>query len=129
MSLSKKSKRILWVLVAILIAAFGMYKYAYQAHETTEHMATDFVGNSSDFLSKIQDNPDNWQNKVVQLTGIITSKDEKGISLNKSIYCQFRTPTEVSPLKTTQEITIKGRIIGYDDLLEELKLDQCILKK
>ena len=27
------------------------------------------------------------------------------------------------------DVTIKGRCIGYDDLLEELKMDQCIIIK
>jgi len=129
MNLFLKNKRIVFVVVALMIAAYGMYKYAYKPHETIESLTTSFVGDSSDFLIKIQENPDNWQNKVVQLTGKISSKDKKGVLLNNSIYCQFRTASEVAKLKSLEKITIKGRIIGYDDLLEELKLDQCIIQK
>jgi hypothetical protein len=27
------------------------------------------------------------------------------------------------------QVKIKGRVTGYDDLLEELKLDQCLIVK
>jgi hypothetical protein len=31
----------------------------------------------------------------------------------------------LSKLKVNDTIVVKGRCIGYDDLLEEIKLDQC----
>ena len=80
------------------------------------------------FLGKVQEDVAIWQDKVVELSGKISSKDEKGISLSSQIYCQFREDVNFSTLKNDQQITIRGRVIGYDDLLEELKLDQCIIK-
>jgi hypothetical protein len=32
-------------------------------------------------------------------------------------------------LKVNDSVTVKGRCIGFDDLLEEIKLDQCTIKK
>jgi hypothetical protein len=37
--------------------------------------------------------------------------------------------TSLSGLKVGQEIEIKGRMIGYDDLLEEIKLDKTVIIK
>ena len=34
---------------------------------------------------------------------------------------------DLTELNIKQEVSIKGRIIGYDDLLEELKLDKTII--
>ena len=36
--------------------------------------------------------------------------------------------TVLKKINPTNDISLKGRIIGYDDLLEELKLDQCIIQ-
>jgi len=129
MSLSKRSKGVLIAVIIVLIGGVSVYKYMYKPHATIESLEVAFTGTSSDFLSKIQENADAWQNKVVLLSGKITSTDAKGITLNESMYCQFRDVAKLTGLKTTQEIKIKGRIIGYDDLLEELKLDQCIIQK
>jgi hypothetical protein len=30
-------------------------------------------------------------------------------------------------LQSNQTVKIKGRFVGYDDLMEELKMDQCQL--
>lgn len=130
MSLSKRNKRILIFLIGAIIVAFSLYRYAYQPHKAIEDFAVEFDGKSNDLLIKIQENDSVWQNKAVILTGLITSQDSKGIMLDGSIYCQFRDSTALSSLQNQNDktITIKGRIIGYDDLLEELKLDQCILQ-
>ncbi|MFK8060436.1 MAG: hypothetical protein AB8B78_10135 [Polaribacter sp.] len=86
-----------------------------------------FDGLASDFLTKVQDDAAVWQDKVVNLKGKITAIDSKGITLENQIYCQFREDVNFSSLKINTQITLKGRVIGYDDLLEEIKLDQCII--
>ncbi len=129
MSSIKKSSILLILLALLLIGAFGAYKYAYQAHETTESRAADFTGSSADFLNKIKSAPDAWVNKAVVLKGKVTGTDKSGITLNSSIYCQLREDAAVAGLTKGKEVEIKGRVIGYDDLMEELKLDQVILLK
>lgn len=129
MSLSKKSKIFLLLIVGAILIAFGVYQYAYQPHKTIEDFETAFDGKSEVFMAKIQENDSIWQNKGVVLSGTITAKDAKGITLSESIYCQFRDSLTVSSLQKNQSIKIKGRVIGYDDLLEELKLDQCIIQE
>lgn len=127
MNFLKKNK---WLVVVLFffIGAYAAYQYAYKPHKTTEELTADFSGTTTDFLSKVQENFNEWNNKAVELSGEITAKDENGITLNNQIYCQFRNDIDFSALKTNQPIKIKGRVIGYDDLLEELKLDKCILK-
>lgn len=128
MSLSKKSKWFLTILIIVLVGTYAAYKYAYKPHTTIEELASDFSGTSDTFLSKVKEDFSQWNNKTVELSGIITSKEEKGITLNNTIFCQFREDMNISKLQTNQSIKLKGRVIGYDDLLDELKLDQCILK-
>ena len=79
-------------------------------------------------MSKVQENAAEWQDKVVIISGKITSLDDKGFILSSSIYCQLKESSKVSTLSPEKEISLKGRVIGYDDLLEELKLDQCIIQ-
>ena len=133
MSLSKKNKkRLLIALIAIVTVGVGGYFYLYQSHQSINDMEVAFKGNSQDFLTKIEGSADEWTtggNKVVELTGVISGKDLKGVTVNGSIYFQLEEGTKTDNLKEGQKINIKGRIIGYDDILEELKLDKAIILK
>lgn len=131
MSLSKKSKILIGLVLVIGIGAYLGYSYAYKPHTAITDMEVAFEGSAMDFLEKIKENPESWTQgeKVINLTGLITAKDEKGISLNESIYFQLEEGTSTAQLTENQKIKIMGRIIGYDDLLEELKLDKAIIVK
>jgi hypothetical protein len=129
MNLSKKSKWILSILVLGCISFYAAYRYAYKPHITIENSQTEYLGSSNNFIEKIKEDASVWNNKIVQLRGVISSKENRGIFLSNSIYCQFREDVNTSKLKKGQNISLKGRVIGYDDLLEELKLDQCIIQE
>jgi hypothetical protein len=94
---------------------------------TIESKKIDFTGTAAIFIKKAQENTKDWRDKVVVLEGLVTSKDDRGITLNSQIYCQFKDQLKIG--SANQNIKIKGRFIGYDDLLNELKLDQCIIQE
>lgn len=130
MNLRPKSKFITLIAIILLITAFSTYKYIYKSHQTIEDRQIDFKGDANFFLSKIaNDNTNNWLNKTIEIRGKITSLDSKGILLNNNIYCQFERSSEIQSLQENQDINLKGIVIGYDDLLEELKLNQCVIKE
>lgn len=126
MNFLKKNKWIVFLLIAI--GGYSAYQYAYQPHKTTEELKTDFIGTSEELMQKIQNNFNAWNNKTVELSGKITAKDENGITLNHQVYCQFREDFSSEKLTENEQITLKGRVIGYDDLLNELKLNECIIQ-
>lgn len=128
MSLSKKSKIAFGSLAVIAIIVFAVYKYSMLPPTQIEDKKVDFTGTSQELLSKVQENAAEWQDKVVIISGKITSLDDKGFILSSSIYCQLKESSKVSTLNPEKEVSLKGRVIGYDDLLEELKLDQCIIQ-
>lgn len=128
MNLSKKSKLVISIIFVITIGGFTVYKYSMKPPAKIESKKVDFTGTSEELLSKVQENATEWQDKVVIISGNITSSDEKGVILSSSIYCQLRDTLLAKTLNTNTNISLKGRVIGYDDLLEELKLDQCIIQ-
>lgn len=129
MSLSKKSKVIISLLILIAISVVVVYQYSMRPPKKIEAKKVDFTGTSDAFLSKVKEDFSIWQDKVVVLSGTITNNDGKGVTLSDQIYCQFREDVNINSIQNNQEIKIKGRVIGYDDLLEELKLDQCIIQQ
>lgn len=118
------------VLLGILLIIVLVYSYVYQDHRDIEKEKAEFTMDADiiikEFFMNSQVNETKYLNKTIEVKGIVTNQSEKSISLNDNIFCQF---SELIPskLKTNIEISIKGRFIGYDDLLEELKFDQCMV--
>jgi hypothetical protein len=129
MSLSKKSKIAFGVLFIIVIAVFSVYKYSTKPPAEIEDRSVDFTGTYKELFREIEINAALWQDKIVLISGEISSLDDKGFVLSKNIYCILKEVSILKKITSKQNIIIKGRIIGYDDLLEELKLDQCIIQK
>ena len=126
MNLSKKNKLIILVIVIGLGVGLSAYNYIMKPPTTIEAKKVDFKGNADTFITMVQENASAWLDKVVILEGVITSKDDSGITINNQIYCQFKDRLKIGSAQ--QKLKIKGRFIGYDDLLEEIKLDQCIIQ-
>ncbi len=128
MSLSKKNKFFITVLMLFSSIGIVIYTYTMRAPTTIENKKIDFTGSAEELLLKITDHTEEWQDKIVVVSGEVTSSDDKGIMLSRKIYCQLKQVTDFQKINLSNNISLKGRIIGYDDLLEELKLDQCIIQ-
>ena len=128
MSLLKKNKLVITVLIVFSVIGFAIYTYAMQPPTAIENKKIDFTGSADELLLKITDHTEKWQDKIVIVTGEVTNIDDKGIMLSSKIYCQLKQINDLKKINPSNNISLKGRIIGYDDLLEELKLDQCIIQ-
>ncbi|CAL2077469.1 hypothetical protein [Tenacibaculum sp. 190524A02b] len=127
MSLTKKSKWLFIILGILLIGGFLVYKQIYKPHKTTEEIEAIYTGSSTNFVKELEKGFDQWNNKTIELNGTITSIVDNGFILDDFIFCQLREDNTLSK-KQNDQITVKGTVIGYDELLNELKLNQCIIK-
>jgi hypothetical protein len=126
MNFQKNKKWFLIGLLAITLSSFGIYQYLFQAPKTTEQRSVAYRGTTNDFLTKLQKEPTSWNGKTVVLTGVVTELLADGVLVDAVAFCQM---TKKNSLSIAQKINIKGQVIGYDELLNELKLHQCILEK
>ncbi len=127
-SRSKKIRVSVAVLLGILLAITVItLKIVYKPHIALQERAVKFTGSAVEVVAKVQSNSSAWQDEVVQLTGKVTAVDETGFTLNDVAYCQKGNTLHMAKIHVDDIITIKARVIGYDDLLEEIKLDQTAL--
>lgn len=116
--------------VAILSLAWLYYGYLYKSVRNISNEEPSVTITANMLMQQYTQNQEKanaaYLNKTIQLTGEITNVADSVLTLNKVVVCSFDTkPTAVAGAKT---VTIKGRCIGYDELFNEVKLDQCILK-
>ena len=109
------------------------FGYQYVMHGGARDLKTEEAAFTIDAKTLINEFETNTQlatqkylNKAIEINGTITTINESNVTLEEVIFCQFK---ESNPnVKSGQKTTIKGRFIGYDDLLGEIKLDQCFVK-
>ena len=89
---------------------------------------------SIDLISFYQDNPDNantrFLDKFILVIGTITDIEKNIIILDNSIVCTL-DPSQIitNQININNEVSVKGRCIGYDDLLEEVRIDHSFIMK
>jgi hypothetical protein len=117
------------LLVLIIIGVLG-YNYVYQHHRDIKSETSVFKISSNNLIDEFQINPSaseiKYLDKTITVIGSITALEKQNILLGSSVFCLFTNKID-SNLKVLQTIEIKGRFIGYDDLLEQIKLDQCYI--
>jgi hypothetical protein len=128
--MGKKFKIVAIPLVVIIIGLIS-YNYAMTGGgRDLEKEKSEFNMSAVDVFADFSANTEmatkKYLNKAVEISGKVTSINENVITLDEKVSCQLLVSEEVL---LNSQVKIKGRVTGYDDLLEELKLDQCLVVK
>lgn len=120
-----------WLIIIVLIlAGTAIYKYIYQEHRNIKEEQVSYTLSALILSEEFLKNPSKaelkYLNQTIELFGNITEINSKDLTLNETVFCQFNN---IINLKVNQQekTKIKGRIIGYDNLLNQVKLDQCFI--
>lgn len=130
--MSKKVKII--ILLAVVIGLTGLFAYNYVMYGGARNLTTEktnFTITSkaiaSEFSTSIETANKKYLEKAVAIKGKITASNGNEVILDENVICTFKN--QDLSIKKDQTVTVKGRVVGYDDLLGELKLDQCFVIK
>jgi hypothetical protein len=127
------SKKIKILLALVIIITLGFLAYNYVMTSGARDLETEkseFVVEGSKIMEEFTTNSESattkYLNKAVEISGKVTAIDKNVVTINETISCQLKTENAVT---LNSNVVVKGRITGFDDLLEELKLDQCLIVK
>ncbi len=126
----KKSKIVLFSFFIGLIATFLILRYVYKDHRdiATESASFSLVSTEliTEFTTDAETATKKYLDQTVELSGTVSSISDSYFTLNQSIVC-YTDSISISKLTSSQAIKAKGRFIGYDDLLGEIKFDQVTI--
>jgi hypothetical protein len=112
--------------IIVIIGILG-YNYLYQDHRdvatsdaTSSYTSTELL---TLFTDKDTSNDAYALDQVIEVSGIATDKSANSITLDRKVFIELIEPHKFA---LNQTYTLKGRCLGYDDLLEEVKIDQAI---
>jgi autonomous glycyl radical cofactor GrcA len=124
--------KIVVALLIFLVASIGGYLYVYQGHRDISNEKESFSVNVdtlyTEFMSDEFQANEKYLDKTISVSGRITKIDykNKSIVINEKLFALFDNDLPAS-IKPQLEVEVKGRLLGYDSLLEEIKLDQCVI--
>lgn len=130
--MSKKAKIIGLLIVISLLVGFSVFNYVFHGGErdlaTEEALFTVTSKNiTAEFAANVPVATKKYSDKAIAVSGIVTSVTDSIVTIDNTIICNFKSPD--STIKNNQSITVKGRLVGFDDLMGELKLDECAINK
>ena len=126
--MNKKFRIILFTIVLVAIAAFTGFNYVmYGGARNLSNEETAFTVSSKSIANEFATNIDlsnkKYLEKAIAVKGTITKITGNEVIIDNSIICNLKNfdPS----IQKDQEVTLKGRVVGYDDLMGEVKMDQC----
>lgn len=119
-------KIILFIALAFILILIG-YTYVYKADRNISEEQPKFKIASALLKQELNANQVNvinkYLNETVEISGLATQIEMNTIILDNFVSAQLDTLH--TSINIGDALIVKGRVIGYDELLEELKLDQC----
>ena len=130
MKLNKK-KGIL-VILFILMVAVVFYNYVYQDHRNISAELPSATLTSDEVVLRFKQDlsaaEEDFLDKTIIVKGSVSELNTNDLTLDNMVFCNFNEEISTT-IKISQNLKIKGRILGYDELLEIIKLDQCLIVK
>ncbi len=125
----KKKVFIAFVLVAL--AMIAGYFYMYRGHRDIASEDSAFTLTTAALSKEFTSDPEmanaRYSDKVIEVTGQVTGTDQQAhsVTLDGKMYATLDKGQKI-PAQDAK-IVVKGRFLGYDDLLEEFRMDQAII--
>jgi hypothetical protein len=129
---SKKYIILTLVFLALLISGF-VYNYTFNSkHRDVVNEEASMTLSSKELFSHFQNNESeataSYMDKVIEVQGELTTIEEGMVVLDHQIQISFDVEGMPKVADNTS-LTIKGRCVGYDELLEMVKIDQATIIK
>ncbi|WP_310555850.1 OB-fold protein [Flavobacterium sp.] len=125
-------KKIFFIAIIAIVSVYLGYSYLYKGardYASEETIKIESVLKFNSELAKDEVNANKkYLNKIIEISGIVTQIDaaQKAILIDEKLFA-IVVNSDFEKVKLNSNVHIKGRFLGYDELLEEIKLDNCYL--
>ena len=127
--MSKKYYIIFIVLIILIIAL--VYNFIYKDHRDITNEKAIYELTVSDLNQDFDNNVDlankKYLDKTITIYGVISLIDFENTTIVLESSVSARIKEQIGSVEAGDKVKIKGRFIGYDDLLDEYKIDECVI--
>lgn len=128
-------KKILFITLAVvLIAVVIAFKFMYKEHRDISSETASFTltvnGLKQEFAKSDSLANAKYADKTIVISGRVTAVDDAAhtIVIDEKLSAVMKDSVPMTG-QMQKDVKVKGRFVGYDDLLEELKMDQVSIIK
>ena len=117
----------------IILLAIAVYFVWNKPHKDYSTMRTDITISSLNFINEFKANStlatEKYLNQIILVNGNTTDKLTKSVVLDNGIVCTLDSSSlkALELIQINNNVSIKGRFVGFDDLFEEIRLDHCFI--
>ena len=117
----------------IILLATAVYFVWNKPHKDYSNMKTDITISSLNFINEFKANStlatEKYLNQIILVNGNTTDKLSKSVVLDNGIVCTLDSSSlkDLGLIQINNEVSIKGRFVGFDDLFEEIRLDHSFI--
>ncbi len=121
-------KKLIWISIIVLGMAFLGYLYVFhKPHRDVAGEAASQTLAASTLVDQFNNDrslaDSLYLDQVIAVKGKLAKIDGDAINLEEGIYAKLDSNATMPNLKPGDSISIKGRVIGFDDLFGEVRLD------
>lgn len=112
-------------MIALGVSGYSYLFYSSARNVSSEEVVFNVSSKSiiNEFDSNVEKSNQKYLEKAIAIKGIVSKINAKQVIIDNTIVCELTALD--SNIKKDQIVTLKGRVVGYDDLMGEIKLDQC----
>ena len=129
--MTKKTKIVLASILGLGLVLFVAYKIMLTSGvRDLETEKTAFAVSTKEIVNEFATDTSattKYLNKAIEIKGVVTQIEDKQLILDGVVICAMKE--NVATENKDKQVTVKGRFLGYDDLMGELKLDECSIIK
>jgi hypothetical protein len=130
----KRKKTATIIVTLLVLASAGIYFYYGFLFKEARNIASELpslrtsaTNLTNDYNSNQEKSDSLYLNKTIEVTGKVTKETDSVVVIDNTVFCLFIQKKKNKLLYS--QVTVKGKCIGYDELFQEVKLDQCIINK
>ena len=118
------------IFIVLLIIVYAVWN---KPHKNYSNTKPNITIDSSNFINEFKTNStlatEKYLNQVILVNGNVTDRLTKSVVLNNEIVCTLDSSSlkALGLIQINNEVSIKGRFVGFDDLFEEIRLDHCFI--
>ena len=118
------------IFILLLIIVYAVWN---KPHKNYSNTKPNITIDSSNFINEFKTNStlasEKYLNQIILVNGNVTDTLTKSVVLNNGIVCTLDSLSlkALGLIQINNEISIKGRFIGFDDLFDEIRLDHCFI--
>lgn len=129
---AQKKKLFVFFVLIVLAGCFATYKYMYKDHRDIASEKAAYVLDIQAIKKEFSQDADGatkkYLDKVIEIKGEVSESDSESFTLDSFVLC-YTDSTVITSIKQKDVLIVKGRFIGFDELLETIKMDQVTLEK